>query len=117
MRRILIIDDAPVIRKITRRICESLQFDVREVESAIQGINICRETLPDGILVDALLPNQSAIAFIKELRALPGGAGPRVIFILMENDVGQIAKFMHAGADGYVLKPFDRHEIMLKFNA
>ena len=117
MRRILIIDDAPVIRKITRRICEGLQFDVREVDSAISGINICRENLPDWVLIDALLPNQTAIAFVKELRALAGGAGPKVIFILMENDVGQIAKIMHAGADGYILKPFDRHDIMQKFNA
>jgi len=116
MRRILIVDDAPVIRKVARRIFEGLHLEVQDVESIDEALTICEKALPDGILVDSLLPEQKGHAFVKALRSMPGGAGPRVVFILLENDVGQIAKAMHAGADDIIFKPFDRITLAEKFN-
>jgi two-component system chemotaxis response regulator CheY len=116
MQRILIVDDAPVIRKVARRIFEGLHLEVQDVESAEEALEACRTALPDGILVDSYLPQQTGISFVRELRNLPGGNGPRVVFVLLENDLGQIAKVMHAGADDYILKPFDRLELAQKFS-
>ena len=53
--------------------------------------------------------------FLQELRKMPGGAKPKVVFCTTENDVAHIARAMHAGADDYVMKPFDQAMIHAKF--
>ena len=49
------------------------------------------------------------------LRKMPGGLAPKVIFCTTENEVGHIARAMHAGADEYIMKPFDQHIVRSKF--
>ncbi|MDK9698201.1 MAG: response regulator, partial [Siculibacillus sp.] len=49
------------------------------------------------------------------LRREPGGEKPKVVFCTTENDVGHIAKAMRAGADEYIMKPFDREIVEAKF--
>ena len=50
----------------------------------------------------------------RALRKMPGGQAPKVVFCTTENDVACIARAMHAGADEYVMKPFDRETMTSK---
>ena len=52
---------------------------------------------------------------MRELRKLPGGQAPKVVFCTTENDVAHIARAMHAGANEYIMKPFDKDIVMAKF--
>ena len=70
--------------------------------------------MPDCILLDANMPHVDGYGFLRELRKMPGCAKPKVIFCTTENDLGQIAKAMHAGADEYMMKPFDKQIMQLK---
>ncbi len=108
MRLCLIIDDSSVIRKVARRILEDLDFEVREAEDGQQGLDICREAMPDLILVDWNMPVVGGVEFLAALRGELGGQKPKVVFCTSENDVAHIARAMRAGADDYILKPFDR---------
>jgi two-component system chemotaxis response regulator CheY len=114
MKHCLVVDDSAVIRKVARRILERLSFRVSDAEDGAQGLAICREEMPDAILVDATMPEVDGFAFVKALRALPGGRGPRVVFCVVDNDVAQVARAMHAGADDYMMKPFDRELVSEK---
>ena len=49
------------------------------------------------------------------LRRLPGGDSPEVVFCTTENDVAHIARALHAGANEYIMKPFDKEIVEAKF--
>lgn len=110
----LIVDDSRVIRKVSRHILERLKFDVAEAENGQEGIDYCRETKPDVILLDWNMPVMSGIEFVKELRAEPDGDKPKVVFCTTENDVAHIREAIDAGADEYVMKPFDHETLQIK---
>ena len=57
----------------------------------------------------------TAIEFLKALRRLPGGDRPKVVFCTTENDVAHIARALHAGANEYIMKPFDKEIVEAKF--
>jgi two-component system chemotaxis response regulator CheY len=114
MKHCLIIDDSSVIRKVARRILEDLEFTVTEAEDGGQALLMCRDAMPDLILVDWNMPVVGGVEFLASLRAAPEGRKPKVVFCTSENDVAQIARAMRAGADDYILKPFDREIVEAK---
>ncbi len=114
MKQILIVDDSAVIRKVAKRIFEGMGFQVAEAENGKQGLAACSFLMPDAILLDGNMPEMDGFAFARELRRVPGGARPKVIFCMTENDVAQIARARHAGGDEYILKPFDRQILQAK---
>lgn len=111
MKQILVVDDSPVIRKVARRILEGMRFQTSEAEDGRQALEACAFLMPDAIFVDGHMPVMDGFEFVKELRKMPGGAKPRVVFCMSENDVAQTARARHYGVDEFMLKPFDR-EIM-----
>jgi two-component system, chemotaxis family, chemotaxis protein CheY len=46
---------------------------------------------------------------------MPGGDQPKVVFCTTENDVAHIARALHAGANEYIMKPFDKDIVTAKF--
>lgn len=115
MRSCLIVDDSSVVRKVARRILEDLDYAVDEAEDGQEAIEKCRISMPDAVLVDWNMPIMSGLEFIKLLRTYVGGEKPRVIYCTTEHDVGAIALGLKAGADDYMLKPFDRATLEAKF--
>ena len=71
--------------------------------------------MPDGVLLDWNMPVMDGYEFLKALRRMPGGTTPKVVFCTTENDVAHIARAIHAGADEYLMKPFDRELMTAKF--
>ena len=114
MKNCLIIDDSRVIRKVSRHILESLGFSVGEAENGKEGLDRCEEAMPDVILLDWNMPVMTGIEFIHQLRQRPGGDQPKVVFCTTENDVAHIREAISAGADEYVMKPFDHETLQIK---
>src|SRR5487761_2804026 len=108
MKTCLVVDDSSVIRKVARRILEGLEFDIVEAEDGEQALDACKRHLPDAILLDWNMPRMDGYEFLRSLRKLPGGDGPKVVFCTTENDVAHIARALHAGANEYIMKPFDK---------
>ena len=71
--------------------------------------------LPDAILLDWNMPKMDGYDFLRALRRLPSGDRPKVVFCTTENDVAHIARALHAGANEYIMKPFDRDIVEAKF--
>ena len=115
MRTCLVVDDSTVVRKIARRILEELEFQVVEAEDGAKALNVCKDGLPEAILLDWNMPNMDGYEFLGNLRRLPGGDAPKVVFCTTENDVAHIARALHAGANEYIMKPFDKDIISAKF--
>jgi two-component system, chemotaxis family, chemotaxis protein CheY len=115
MKTCLVVDDSSVIRKVARRILEGLDFQILEAENGEEAIESCKRQLPDAILLDWNMPKMDGYDFLRVLRRLPGGDGPKVVFCTTENDVAHIARALHAGANEYIMKPFDKDIVEAKF--
>jgi two-component system chemotaxis response regulator CheY len=115
MRRCLVVDDSRVIRKVARRILEDMRFEIEEAADGLEALQACRRHMPDAILLDWTMPVMSGIDFLKQLRQEPGGDKPTVVFCTTENDVEKIAEALKAGADEYMMKPFDGDILQSKF--
>jgi two-component system chemotaxis response regulator CheY len=115
MKTCLVVDDSSVIRKVARRILEGLEFQISEAEDGDEAIAACRVKMPDAILLDWNMPKVDGYEFLRMLRRMPLGDRPKVVFCTTENDVAHIARAMHAGANEYIMKPFDREIVEAKF--
>ncbi len=115
MKSCLVVDDSSVIRKVARRILEGMEFQITEAEDGEQALGACQRELPDAILLDWNMPKMDGYEFLRSLRKLPGGDTPKVVFCTTENDVAHIARALHAGANEYIMKPFDKEIVEAKF--
>ena len=115
MKTCLVVGDSSVIRKVARRILEGMQFEISEAEDGAQALDMCRKVLPDAVLLDLNMPKMDGMTFLKEMRNLPGGSRPKVVFCTIENDIAQITRVLRAGADEYIMKPFDKEIVEAKF--
>jgi two-component system chemotaxis response regulator CheY len=114
MRSCLVVDDSKVIRKVARHILETLNFSVDEAEDGREALSRCETAMPDVILLDWNMPVMSGMEFLRALRQGDCGARPKVVFCTTENDIAHIRAAIDAGADEYVMKPFDRDTLQSK---
>jgi two-component system chemotaxis response regulator CheY len=114
MRSCLVVDDSKVIRKVARHILETLNFSVDEAEDGREALSRCEAAMPDVILLDWNMPVMSGMEFLRALRQGDSGGQPKVVFCTTENDIAHIRAAIDAGADEYVMKPFDRDTLESK---
>ena len=115
MKICLVVDDSRVVRKVARRILEGLDFEAAEAADGLEALAFCRAAMPDAVLLDWVMPVMDGLDFVRRLRQEPGGEGPVVVFCSSENDPERIATALDAGADEYIMKPFDGDIIEAKF--
>lgn len=116
MKMCLVVDDSRVVRKVARRILEALYFDTAEASDGAEALVFCKATMPEAILLDWGMPNMDGLEFVRLLRQEPGGDAPIVVFCAAENEPEKIAEALDAGADEYIMKPFDGDIVACKFS-
>jgi two-component system, chemotaxis family, chemotaxis protein CheY len=114
MKTCLVVDDSKVIRKVARHILETLDFAVDEAGDGQEALTRCRAAPPDVILLDWNMPVMSGIEFLRILGESDLPQRPKVVFCTTENGLGHIRAAIDAGADEYVMKPFDRETLASK---
>ncbi len=114
-RTCLVVDDSRVVRKVARRILEANGFDVTEAADGQQALERCRHTMPDCVLLDWNMPVVDGISFLRNLRSEFGPDKPPVVFCTTENDMTHIEQAITAGAQEYIMKPFDEEILIGKF--
>lgn len=115
MKSCLIVDDSKVVRKVARRILEELHFAIEEAADGKLAMEACLKHMPDVILLDWNMPVMNGIEFLRTLRGTSGGDTPVVVFCTTENDLAHIQQAIGAGANEYIMKPFDSDIIQTKF--
>ncbi|MFA9199755.1 MAG: response regulator [Cypionkella sp.] len=113
----LLVDDSRMIRKVARRIVESVGYAVVEAENGEEGLARCRAGMPDLVITDWNMPVMSGIEFVTALRAIPTARPPRVVFCTTNSGAKDIHKGIAAGADEYVIKPFDEAALLSRLQA
>jgi len=114
MKTCLVVDDSKVIRKVARHILETLDFTVSEAADGREALDSCLASVPDVILLDWNMPVMSGMDFLRALRETALASRPKVVFCTTENGMAYIRAAIEAGADEYVMKPFDRETLESK---
>jgi two-component system chemotaxis response regulator CheY len=115
MKTCLVVDDSSVIRKIARRILEEMNFEIIEAEDGEQALDACKRAMPTAVLLDWNMPVMDGYEFMCQLRRLPGGDVPKVVFCTTENGMDHISRALDGGANEYIMKPFDKDIVTAKF--
>jgi len=110
----LVVDDSTVVRKVARRILEKHGFSIREAADGQQALNAVAEDMPRLVLLDRNMPVMDGIEFLKRLRETYGSSEPTVVMCTTEAAQERILEGLEAGADEYVMKPFDEAILMDK---
>jgi two-component system, chemotaxis family, chemotaxis protein CheY len=97
-----------MVRAIAASLMTRLGFDVAEVEHGADALVQCAQTMPKLILVDWNMPQMDGIMFIRALRALRDVPQPFILLMSTETRLNAIRMALRAGADSYLMKPFDQ---------
>jgi DNA-binding LytR/AlgR family response regulator len=113
MKKVLVIDDDPVICQFMQLLLKENKYDVVIAESASGGIKAANELLPDIIICDVLLPEIDGFEVIKRIQKNPFTRNIPFIFIsACKTELEDIRQAMELGADDYLLKPLKPDEVL-----
>ena len=115
MKRCLFVDDSSVIRKVAKRILGGSDLIVVEASTGVEAAEICADAMPDVIVIDGGLADIPAVDLIRRIRAIEAPIKPQILVSLVEVDVAAIMRAKRAGAQGYLLKPFNRAQLLESF--
>jgi two-component system chemotaxis response regulator CheY len=114
MKRCLFVDDSSVIRKVAKRILGS-DMIVVEASTGVEATEICADDMPEVIVIDGGLADVQAVDLIRRIRAIEAPIKPQILISLIEVDAAAIMRAKRAGAQGYLLKPFNRAQLLESF--
>ena len=113
MQRLMIADTSDVVRKVGKRILSELGFLVVEAGTDREGLRRCGEEMPNILIVDAAM--EGALDLIGGVRGLPDGDKVRIYYCVIEADLKKMMIGKPAGANDFLLKPFDRKVLTATF--
>lgn len=117
MKRCMVVDDSKVIRQVARHLLETLDYEVSEAADGQQALDLLEGGAPDVILLDWNMPVMDGMQFLQALNQRSFEPRPKVVFCTTENGTDQIRNALNAGADEYIMKPFDRDTLQGKLEA
>lgn len=103
---LLIADQSDVVRKVAKRILTGMDFEVSEARNAPDAIAHCMKALPRYVIIEAAM--DGAIDLIQFIRTIPGNEHTRIYYCIVEADLRKMMAGRRAGANDFLMKPFDR---------
>ncbi|MEZ4331014.1 MAG: response regulator [Myxococcota bacterium] len=109
------VDDSKTIRAIVKRTLKGVGFEVEEAEDGVQALERIKDAWPiDLAVVDWNMPNMNGLELIREIRRRPEWNDMRIMMATTESEISQMQLALDAGADEYLMKPFDREALEQK---
>lgn len=113
MKRILMVEDQPDIRKLIRMALEFEAWEGHEAEDAVAGVEAAKRLKPDVVLMDVMMPGAfDGLEACRRIKADPQLAGVRVVVISAKGLATDVQTAREAGADEYLFKPFSPLELI-----
>jgi two-component system response regulator MtrA len=112
--RVLVVDDDFALAEMLGIVLRTDGFDPAFVSDGSRALNAFRETKPDVVLLDLMLPGMSGIDVCRAIRA---ESGTPIIMLTAKSDTVDIVLGLESGADDYVVKPFKPKELVARMRA
>lgn len=100
-------EDNAINAELACTLLERADFEVRVAATARDALQLATELEPDLILMDLRLPDGDGLSVVRSLRTRPGSSETPIIALTAYAMLGDEAKVIAAGCDGYIPKPID----------
>jgi response regulator RpfG family c-di-GMP phosphodiesterase len=109
-KNILIVDDDEATRRLLRRLLEK-EYRLAEATSGEEALSVFASHAPDLVLLDIVMPGMDGYETCRQIRAHPLGRRIQVVMVSAKSSRDEQNQAYAVGADDYVVKPFDPHEL------
>lgn len=116
-RRVLVVDDSKLQRKILTASLKKWGYVVHEAPDGAAALELAIRVVPDIILSDWMMPGMSGVEFCRAFRDTPSAGYTYFILLTSKSDKAEIAQGLEAGADDFLTKPVDGHELRARIRA
>ncbi len=117
IRRVLVVDDSRLQRRILTAALQRWGFEVQEAASGDDALRLCRETPPDLVMSDWMMPGLNGLEFCREFRHMPRDSYGYFILLTSKSDKEEVALGLDAGADDFLTKPVNTAELRARIAA
>jgi two-component system chemotaxis response regulator CheY len=114
MANIILADPSTEVGRAAACLLESLGHSVETARTGEEALDLVRGKSPDLVIVDARLSGFEGAALIEAIRALPYCRQPCIFFVAENSSPMAVRSALDAGADDYMIKPFDRDIVLFK---
>ncbi len=112
--RVLVVDDQPDVLSVLQAMLTAAGFDVIVAKDALSGLRVAYREHPDAILLDVMMPEIDGFEACRRLREM---TDVPIIFVTAKGTIEDIVQGLSLGADDYVVKPFERSELISRLTA
>ena len=99
---VLLIDDDPDLSIMLRTLLRGQDFQIQAVYTGPDGIKVCRESSPDVVILDLMMPEMDGWEVCERIREF---SDVPILILSALGSPGSVARALDAGADDYVIKP------------
>ncbi|WGW04604.1 PP2C family protein-serine/threonine phosphatase [Tropicibacter oceani] len=117
VRRVLLVDDSRLQLKIVSAMLSRWGFEVLQAESGPEALELCATHSPDLVLSDWMMPGMDGLEFCRHFRDLQKDSYGYFILLTSKSEKGDVAQGLDAGADDFLTKPVNAHELRARINA
>jgi two-component system phosphate regulon response regulator PhoB len=110
-KTILIADDEPNIRQLVAFTLRRRGFEIVEAEDGVTALELIRQSAPDLVVLDVMMPGLTGIAVLQQLSADPATAEIPVVLLSAKGQGVEIEEGLASGARLYLVKPFSPREL------
>lgn len=103
----LVVDDEDTVRSVAAVVSKRLGFDTKEAKSGKEAFEMCKQSMPDVVLLDWYMPDMDGIEFLKVFRMLENNNNTIVLMCSGENKKEKVKEAIESGANSYLLKPLE----------
>lgn len=111
-RKLLIVDDIGQLRKLVRYTVGYGRYEVHEAASGTEGLEKARALVPDVMILDVMMPDMSGFEVCAAVKRDPRLKSVFVVLLSARGQAADLDEGRRAGADGYVVKPFQPQELL-----
>jgi len=115
--KVLFVDDEPSTRSHVTRVLENAGYDVLAAGDGAEAIEIWERERPPLVITDWVMPGMDGETLCRHIRQERTERYTYVIMLTMKEDQQDVVAGLEAGADDYIKKPFDKHELLLRVRA
>lgn len=116
MKRVLIVDDDPMMIKLIKRILESNNYETISALNGESALDKMSNDTLDACLLDMMLPDINGIQLLQKIRKMEEGKHIPIIMITGNQDEFDTVLGLELGADDFIHKPFNKRELIARLN-